>query len=99
MKRPRTSSARKVGRAVPARRPGKNAESSLKSFPFRVFRVFRVFRGFSFFSFLLSAFSLLAQPSLTTILSNGPGSNRFNIVFVSEGYTSAQLPQFRTDAT
>ncbi|HWW01434.1 MAG TPA: M64 family metallopeptidase [Candidatus Acidoferrum sp.] len=69
-------------------------------------RLFRVFRGFPFFNFqlstfcfLLSTFSLLAQPSLTTILSNGPASNRFNIVFLSEGYTSNQVARFQADAT
>jgi hypothetical protein len=39
-----------------------------------------------------------AHAQLTTILTNGPVSNRFNIVFLSEGYTSSQLAKFRTDA-
>ena len=48
---------------------------------------------------LLCGSTLLAQPSLTTLLSNGPGSNRVNIVFLSEGYTAAQLGRFQADAT
>jgi len=40
-----------------------------------------------------------AQPVFQTILTNGPASNRFNIVFLSEGYTTSQLAQFQIDAT
>ena len=40
-----------------------------------------------------------AQPSMQTILYNGPISNRLNIVVLSEGYTSNQLAQFPGDAT
>ena len=40
-----------------------------------------------------------AQASLQTILTNGPTSNRLNVVVLSEGYTSAQLAQFSVDAT
>jgi len=36
---------------------------------------------------------------MQTILSNGSTSNRLNIVILSEGYTSAQLPQFLAHAT
>ena len=36
---------------------------------------------------------------MVTLLTNGPASNRFNIVFLSEGYTSSQMPQFLVDAT
>jgi hypothetical protein len=35
---------------------------------------------------------------MQTILTNGPTSNRFNIVVLSEGYTSNQLSQFLQDA-
>ena len=45
------------------------------------------------------ASTALAQPTLQTILTNGPVSNRFNLVVFSEGYTSNQLTQFRADAT
>jgi hypothetical protein len=41
----------------------------------------------------------VAQPSMQTILTNGPVSNRLNIVVLSEGYTSSQLAQFLVDAT
>jgi len=40
-----------------------------------------------------------AQPSMHTILGNGPVSNRLNIVVLSEGYTTNQLAQFLDDST
>jgi len=40
-----------------------------------------------------------AQPSMHTILSNGPVSNRLNIVVLSEGYTTNQLVRFLVDST
>src|SRR3954470_18237551 len=40
-----------------------------------------------------------AQPFMQTILTNGPVSNRLNIVILSEGYKTNQLPQFLVDAT
>jgi IgA Peptidase M64 len=39
------------------------------------------------------------QASFETLLTNGPASNRLNVVFMSEGYTSSQLPAFLKDAT
>ncbi len=39
------------------------------------------------------------QPPLLTLLTNGFGSNRLNVVFLSEGYQTNQLGQFLTDAT
>jgi IgA Peptidase M64 len=36
---------------------------------------------------------------MQTILTNGPTSNRLNIVVLSEGYTSSQLAKFLADAT
>jgi len=36
---------------------------------------------------------------MVTILTNGPASNRLNIVVLSEGYATNQLGQFRLDAT
>ena len=42
---------------------------------------------------------VLAQPSMQTIVTNGPVSNRLNIVVLSEGYTSNELAQFSMDAT
>jgi hypothetical protein len=41
----------------------------------------------------------LAQPLMQTILTNGPVSNRLNIVVLSEGYTANQLAQFSVDAS
>jgi hypothetical protein len=51
---------------------------------------------------LLSGYALprcSAQPSMQTILTNGPVSNRLNIVVLSEGYTTSQLDQFLVEAT
>ena len=42
---------------------------------------------------------LRGQATFSTILTNGPASNRLNIVFLSEGYTVGQLGQFLVDAT
>ena len=39
------------------------------------------------------------QPSMQTILTNGPVSNRLNVVVLSEGYTTSQLARFLMDAT
>ena len=39
------------------------------------------------------------QPSMTTIMANGPVSNRLNIVFFSEGYTNHQMGEFLAAAT
>ena len=36
---------------------------------------------------------------MQTILTNGPVSNRLNVVVLSEGYTTTQLAQFLVDAT
>src|SRR5947208_3554039 len=41
----------------------------------------------------------MAQPSMQTILTNGPASNRLNIVMLSEAYTSSALGQFLVDTT
>ena len=40
-----------------------------------------------------------AQSTIQEILNNGPTDKRINIVFLSEGYTSAQLPRYITDAS
>ncbi len=39
------------------------------------------------------------QATFQTVLTNGPASNRLNVVLLSEGYTSDQLPAFLQDAT
>src|SRR5213080_1747466 len=48
---------------------------------------------------LLGLGSITFGQSLTPIRIAGPASNRFNVVFLSEGYTSSQLSQFRSDAS
>lgn len=47
---------------------------------------------------LLSSARGFSQATITQILSNGPATNRINIVFLSEGYTASQLGQFTNDA-
>ncbi|OYW30779.1 MAG: hypothetical protein B7Z47_03125 [Chthoniobacter sp. 12-60-6] len=47
--------------------------------------------------FLLLAVSLHAQTAtLFTVQNNGPRSERINLVFLSEGYTTADMPNFAT---
>ncbi len=36
---------------------------------------------------------------METIRTNGPASNRFNLVFLSEGYTGREMPKYLVDAT
>ncbi len=43
--------------------------------------------------------SAQVQPPMVTLMTNGFGSNRLNVVFLSEGYQTNQLGQFLTDAT
>lgn len=43
-----------------------------------------------------TTFPAAAQGTLRTVEDNGPRSKRINIVFLSEGYTVAQLPTFAT---
>lgn len=40
-----------------------------------------------------------AQTNFTVITTNGPASNRVNVVIVAEGYLASQFVQFRADAT
>ena len=48
-----------------------------------------------FLFILLAVHSAVAQTStLYTVENNGPRSQRINIVFLSEGYTTAELPSF-----
>ncbi|MDB6004255.1 MAG: hypothetical protein JWR15_1242 [Prosthecobacter sp.] len=50
--------------------------------------------------FLLLAGSLRAQTStLFTVQNNGPRRERINLVFLSEGYTTADMPNFATHVT
>ena len=43
--------------------------------------------------------TLLGQATMTTIRTNGPTSARINLVYLAEGYTTVQLPQFLVDVT
>ena len=43
---------------------------------------------------LVAIHSAVAQSTLYTVENNGPRSQRVNIVFLSEGYTAAELPAF-----
>lgn len=45
------------------------------------------------------AFQAWGQATLHTIFSNTPPTHAYNVVILSEGYTSAQLPQFLAAAT
>jgi hypothetical protein len=51
----------------------------------------------------LLIFWLAARPSesaiFSTIITNGPATNRINLVFFSEGYTNGQMANFLNDAT
>jgi hypothetical protein len=47
---------------------------------------------------LVMAWPAFGQGSMQTLLTNGPLARRINIVFLSEGYTTNQLPQFTTNA-
>jgi len=47
---------------------------------------------------LVCSARVFSQATITQILSNGPPANCINIVFLSEGYTAAQLNQFTNDA-
>lgn len=48
---------------------------------------------------LLSAPTSRGQATISTVLSNGPSSKRINVVVLSEGYMTNELPQFLKDAT
>ncbi len=43
---------------------------------------------------LVAVHAAIAQSTLYTVENNGPRSQRINIVFLSEGYTAAELPNF-----
>jgi len=49
--------------------------------------------------FLLIAARPAGAATFTTIVTNGPATNRINLVFFSEGYTNGQMSQFLTDST
>ena len=43
--------------------------------------------------------ALLGQATILSIRTNGPTSKLINLVYLSEGYTTSQLPQFLVDTT
>jgi hypothetical protein len=51
------------------------------------------------FGFLLALPGISRSQSAQNLVVHGPSSNCFNIVFLSEGYTSSQLSGFLSDAT
>jgi hypothetical protein len=54
---------------------------------------------FVFYLFVLGIADIsFAQDTIQQILYNGSTDKRINIVFLSEGYTTAQLPRYITDA-
>ncbi len=46
------------------------------------------------FLLLIAAHAAVAQSTLFTVENNGPRSQRINFVFLSEGYTAADMPAF-----
>ena len=52
-----------------------------------------------FFIFLWLAVRPAAGATFSTIVTNGPATNRINLFFFSEGYTSSQMGQFLIDVT
>jgi hypothetical protein len=58
---------------------------------------FRVLSGFICVLLMVGA-RVYSQATMTQILSNGPPASCINIIFLSEGYTAAQLNQFTNDA-
>lgn len=73
------------------------------AFPFwlRLIRIAKIKREFAAAAFLLvlSTAQVHAQAMIQQILQNGATGSRLNIVMLSEGYTSQQLPRFMSDAT
>ena len=51
------------------------------------------------FVYLTTMLPGLGQATRSTILTNGPTSNRINIAVLSEGYQTNQLGKFLVDAT
>jgi hypothetical protein len=62
-------------------------------------RFVRLVAGLALAMVALDPVRTFAQPSMQTIFTNGPPSNRFNIVVLSEGYTNNELGQFFLDAS
>lgn len=56
-------------------------------------------RGLISLLILLAGSPVIGQTNFSTLQTNGPASNRLNVVFLAEGYTSGQFGQFLVDAT
>ena len=56
-------------------------------------------RSFAGLLLFLVALPAVAQTNFYTITTNGPASNRVNLVILAEGYRTDQYPQFLADAT
>lgn len=71
------------------------------SFWFRPICIAKIGRkiGAAAFLLVLSSAQLHAQATIQQILQNGATGSRLNLVMLSEGYTSQQLPAFVSDAT
>jgi hypothetical protein len=59
----------------------------------------RVSRPFFLLLFIGLGLSSARAAIFSTIVTNGPTTNRVNLVFLSEGYTSGQMANFLNDAT
>ena len=59
----------------------------------------RVFRRFLLLAFIGLGLTSARAAIFSTIVTNGPTTNRVNLVFLSEGYTSSQMANFLNDAT
>src|SRR6266478_4710529 len=47
--------------------------------------------------FLTSFAQLVPAQTVTTIVNNGPSTNRVDLVVLGDGYTAADLPKYVTD--
>ena len=56
-------------------------------------------RGWASILFCCCTLPGLGQTNFYTIITNGPSSNRVNLVFLAEGYRTNQYVQFLTDVT
>ena len=59
----------------------------------------RIFRKFLLLFFLALGMASARAAVFSTIITNGPATNRVNLVFFSEGYTSSQFANFLNDVT
>jgi hypothetical protein len=64
-----------------------------------IFLRHRVFGRFLLLAFIGLGLTSARAAIFSTIVTNGPATNRVNLVFFSEGYTNGQLANFLSDAT